>query len=206
MSDAERHVYVERLYKCVIPPEKGGWQLHDQSMFQSIGAPLDSLMFNTGVMVLSPGHHADLLRSIYDKDHDSRLYEQPFLSAEICSRGIAQVISARFNWSVHEILMLGFAELPVPPITLKHIEQLLFVLRNEMKKAYFLHFCGSMPLMSLLYQAGIHSLEEPLPEPGLTCRGACTDHITAAKISGRVTTDMRVDTRITPATSSGRLP
>ena len=31
-------------------------------------------------------------------------------------------------------------------------------------------------------------------------------HITAVKISGRVMTDMRVETRITPATSSGRFP
>ena len=163
MSDVEKHVYIERLYNCVIPPQHAGWRLHDQSIFKSIGAPLDCQMFNTGVMALSPRHHADLLRGIYDKDYNSRVYEQPFLSAEISTRGIAQLISPRFNWSAHEILMMNFPEVPADPVTPKLLEQLIFVFHNEMKKAYFMHFCGSMPFMSLLYRVGIHSLEDSLP-------------------------------------------
>ena len=57
------------------------------------------------------------------------------------------------------MLELHFLQRPSHPVTDKLIDQLLFVLRNEMAKAYFLHFAGSMPTMTLLYQLGIHSLD-----------------------------------------------
>jgi len=162
MSEAEQHIYFERLYKLKVPPSNGrrAWQLHHQSAFEKAGAAADMPMFNGGLLVLSPQHHAQLMRTIYDRDSDTRLYEQPFISIELSSRGLAQVISSRFNWSVHEVLQLSFQEQPTQPVTEKILEQLLFVLRNEMSKAYFLHFAGSMPLMTLLYRLGIHSLED----------------------------------------------
>jgi hypothetical protein len=162
MSAAEQHIYFERLYKLKVPPSNGrrAWQFHHQSGFEKAGAAADTPMFNSGVLVLSPPHHAQLMRSIYDRDSDTRLYEQPFLSIELASRGLAEVISPRFNWSVHEVLQLSFREQPTQPVTERVLEQLLFVLRNEMNKAYFLHFAGSMPLMTLLYRLGIHSLED----------------------------------------------
>jgi hypothetical protein len=162
MSEAEQHIYFERLYKLKVPPANGrrAWQFHHQSGFEKASVAADTPMFNTGLMVLSPRHHARLMRSIYDRDSDSRLYEQPFVSLELACRGLAQVISSRFNWSVHEVLELSFREQPTQPVTEKVLEQLLFVLRNEMDKAYFLHFAGSMPLMTLLYRRGIHSLED----------------------------------------------
>jgi hypothetical protein len=167
MSDAEKHIYIERAYNRQFPPENGllAWRLHGQSVFERLGLPARADMFSRGVFVFSPRHHAAMLRDVYDGNQDSSLHEQPFISAEICTRGLAQMLSARFGWSVHEALELGFAERPSPPVTSKLLEQLVFVIRNELAKAYFLDFAGSRPLMSLLYQAGIPSLEDMPPSP-----------------------------------------
>ncbi len=167
MSDAEKHIYIERVYNRQFPPENGllAWRLYCQSVLEGIGLPASTDMFSRGVLVLSPRHHAAMLGQVYNGDQDSSLHEQPFISAEICTRGLAQMLSPRFGWSVHEALELGFVERPSHPVTSKLLEQLVFVLRNEIAKAYFLDFAGSRPLMSLLYQAGIRSLEDVPSSP-----------------------------------------
>ena len=72
MSEAERHIYFERIYRIKIPPAnvQRAWQFHCGSIFERIGASSDTPMFNGGVLVMSPWHHAMLLRSIYERDHD----------------------------------------------------------------------------------------------------------------------------------------
>jgi predicted O-methyltransferase YrrM len=172
MSDAERHIYMERLYNRQFPLENGllAWRLHGQSVLEGLGLPTSTDMFSRGVFVFSPRHHAAMLRDVYEGDRDSSLHEQPFISAEIGARGLAEILSPRFGWNVHEAIELGFAERPSHPVTSKLLEQLVFVLRNEIAKAYFLDFLGSRPLLSLLYQAGIRSLEDMLPSPSLQQR------------------------------------
>jgi len=91
MSDAEKHIYIERLYSRQFPPENGllAWRLHGQSVLEGLGLPASTDMFSRGVFVFSPRHHAAMLRDVYDGDRDSSLHEQPFISAQIGARGLA---------------------------------------------------------------------------------------------------------------------
>jgi hypothetical protein len=169
MSEAEQHIFIERFYGVVLTPEMArvAWRKHHRKTLDRIGAPVNAPMLNTGVMVMSRQHHATLLRSIYAQDLDTRLYEQPFISAELSRFGLAEIISPRFNWDVHEILVMNFVEFPTLPISVEMKALLLFILRNEMKKAYFLHFATSMTLMTLLSEWGIFSLEDNVGAPAV---------------------------------------
>lgn len=158
MSEAEQHIYVERLYGLRIPPEiaQRNWLQHHQSCFEEVGIMQTRIpMYNGGLLVVSPFHHAFFLREIYCRNGDSRLYEQPFLSAALAAGKAVKVVSPRFNWSVHEAFLLHFLDRN-RAITL---DEILVFVRNEMNKAYFLHFAGSMPIMKWLFQSGNFLLE-----------------------------------------------
>ncbi|MDP2012060.1 MAG: hypothetical protein Q8K11_17965 [Phenylobacterium sp.] len=150
-SEAEKHIYFERLHNLMVEPQLAplAWRFTEENGFSESeidgeGAP----MLNTGVLVMSPQHHNGLLLEIYASESASRLYEQPLLSREIHRAGLLVPITPRFNWVIHERRILDFAEIE----TVEHPEvwRLINHLRNELSKAYFLHFAGSMSIMQHL--------------------------------------------------------
>lgn len=150
-SDAEKHIYFERLHNLVVDPQLAplAWRFTEENGFSESeidgeGAP----MLNTGVLVMSPRHHNALLQAIYASESASRLYEQPLLSREIHQAGLLVPITPRFNWVIHERRILDFADID----TVEHpqVDRLIGHLKNELTKAYFLHFAGSMNIMQHL--------------------------------------------------------
>jgi hypothetical protein len=135
-SEAEKHIYFERLHKVVVEPQLAdlAWQFTEDNGFAESEIDREGArMLNTGVLVMSPQHHNGLLKEIYASDSASRLYEQPALSHEIARRDVLTPITPRFNWVVHERRVLDFAHVE----TLEHpdMPQLLAHLRNELSKA-----------------------------------------------------------------------
>jgi len=154
LSPAELHVYLERLHNVSIGPDQVDrlWEMHVGNQFSHAGIPPgEATMFNTGVMVLSPPHHADLLRAVYDRgDPDNPFHTQPVLSRVMSRLGLHAPLSARFNWSMHEALMLRFTHPPTPPLSRQQAQELLAFVVDEIHKAYFVHFGGCQPLLSTL--------------------------------------------------------
>lgn len=150
-SEAEKHIYFERLHKVVVEPQLAdlAWQFTEDNGFAESEIEREGArMLNTGVLVMSPQRHNAMLKDIYASDSASRLYEQPALSHEIARRDLLTPITPRFNWVIHERRVLDFAHVE----TIEHPEmpRLIAHLRNELSKAYFLHFAGSMNIMQHL--------------------------------------------------------
>lgn len=150
-SEAEKHIYFERLHQVVVEPQLAdlAWQFTEDNGFAESEIDREGArMLNTGVLVMNPQRHNAMLKDIYTSDSASRLYEQPALSREIARRDLLTPVTPRFNWVVHERRVLDFADVE----TLEHPEmpRLVAHLRNELSKAYFLHFAGSMNIMQHL--------------------------------------------------------
>lgn len=150
-SEAEKHIYFERLHQVVVEPQLAdlAWQFTEDNGFAESEIDREGArMLNTGVLVMNPQRHNAMLKDIYSSDSASRLYEQPALSREIARRDLLTPVTPRFNWVVHERRVLDFADVE----TLEHPEmpRLVAHLRNELSKAYFLHFAGSMNIMQHL--------------------------------------------------------
>jgi hypothetical protein len=161
LSSAQKHVYLERLYKQRIAAESAEavWLLHNNSPFERDGIDVkDCKMLSTGVMVLSPCHHRQLFRECYSKEGTTQLYEQPALSYVIWHSGLMQSLSPRFNWTVHEAMTLYFNRVPQLPLLDGEMANIHTFVENEYEKAYFLHFAGSMPLMKLVAFNSPHTL------------------------------------------------
>ena len=150
-SEAEKHIYFERLHQVVVEPQLAdlAWQFTEDNGFAESEIDREGArMLNTGVLVMSSPHHNALLKEIYASESGSRLYEQPALSHEIARRDLLTAITPRFNWVIHERRILDFADID----TVEHpeVSRLINHLRNELAKAYFLHFAGSMNIMQHL--------------------------------------------------------
>jgi hypothetical protein len=109
----------------------------------------------TGVMVMSPRHHRELLEHVYQSydDGGSNLfnYEMRPLSHEIQLRGFQHWIDPRFNalvWWMFLHRSVGQGRAPTPS------EMSDFVL-DAYRSSYFLHFAGAANLMPLLGSAGL---------------------------------------------------
>jgi hypothetical protein len=154
MSGAERQIHLERTSGTVLDPvdADAAWQRHMSYQFRCAGIETDRApMLNTGVLVLSPVHHAPLLREVYHQTYvECRLYEQPALSYAIWRRGLQTPLSARYNWSMHEARTLRFPPEPGMLIGQREQREVLVFIREEMEKAYFLHFCGYMGVLTVL--------------------------------------------------------
>jgi hypothetical protein len=157
ISDAERLLFVERLYDVQFQPdvEQMIWTGEVEKNYSDHKVTPHDTMFNTGVLVVSPAHHNDLFLQCYEGEHVGRLYEQPMLSHEIIQRDLAHLISSRFNWGLQEGLLLYLPEI----LRLKGRPQAMhepvlklavYLVRRELANSYFLHFYGSMGLMARL--------------------------------------------------------
>ncbi|MET0275172.1 MAG: hypothetical protein ABW360_19465 [Phenylobacterium sp.] len=154
MSEAEKHIYVERMHGIEVDPRLAmrAWAFHEGNRMTANGVADESVpMLSTGVLVLSPQHHNEALLETYARDGAGRLYEQPHMSEVLHRRGLVQAISPRFNWLVHEVLVLNFTNWG-QPMSQADTETVVAHMARELEKAYFLHYAGSMNLLRHLAQ------------------------------------------------------
>jgi hypothetical protein len=152
LSEAERLIYLERLYGVQFRADMAAmaWSQETYKHYTHDALPEHDVMYNTGVMVLSPPHHSDLFRDVYQGKEYGKLYEQPLLSHEIIERGLAQELVPRFNWGVHESLVMYTWRWNYGDISRYHAAS-RFLVERELDNAYFLHFYGSMAVMKLYF-------------------------------------------------------
>ena len=145
MSAYQRQIFVERLVKTSygdVDPELL-WKFFQQNNFGQYGITSESgLMFNAGVMVLSPREHNGLFLRVYENEDRGRLFEQPYLSHILVSENAYHKISPRFNWGVLELVVLQYPQLFGRPTSIDEIKGIMPHLLNELDKAFFLHFAG----------------------------------------------------------------
>jgi hypothetical protein len=100
----------------------------------------------TGVLVLSPSRHRELLEHVYyryeDKGAAAFNYEMRPLSFEIQERDLAWWIDRRFNALLPFLLLLDNARQPI-----RTEAELVATIRSHMAENYFLHFAGLQHLM-----------------------------------------------------------
>lgn len=156
-SAAERMLFMERLYQARFLPtaEQIVWAAEVEKNYIDHQVPPHDVMFNTGVMVVSPQHHNELFLRCYEGDQVDRLYEQPLLSHEIIERDLAYPINSRFNWGIQEALFIYLPEIirlkEHPPAFVEPVLKLArYLVRCELANSYFLHFYGTMNLMKRL--------------------------------------------------------
>ena len=108
LSESEKLIYIERLYNCQFRADVAdmAWSEEMRKHYLFDELPGHDVMYNTGVMVLSPGYHNQLFRDVYKGKQYGQLYEQPRLSHEIIERGLAHELPPRFNWGIHESLVM----------------------------------------------------------------------------------------------------
>ncbi len=155
LSHVEKHLYYERIYGFGIRPDKVDefLDIENRSIFSQYDITSGSVMYNTGVLVLSPEHHEALFQEIYALEDKGRLYEQPYLSDAIWQRGLAHEISARFNWGIFEAIVLYVPDKltrSLLQITKEDFHLLQALILKEFKNSYFMHFYGCMGLMQVL--------------------------------------------------------
>jgi hypothetical protein len=114
--------------------------------------PRFEAVVQTGVMVLSPAHHAELLRRAYDRYEDRGAilnYEMRPLSWELLEAGVVEWIDPRFNeiWGSHAALHHPF--LIADPAH----ESAPAAVRRALESVHFLHFAGSGDALDLVEPA-----------------------------------------------------
>lgn len=154
LSLAEKHIFIEKCVRLQIPAERAGpvWGAVQNKVYRDSGIVTDCTeMVATGVMVLAPHHHRDLLLETYREEERSRSYEQAHLSLKILERGLLHALSPRWNWGVWDSLMIHHRERAGVPTPTQYFEDLV---RAELDNAYFLHFYQVYFLLEALASRG----------------------------------------------------
>jgi hypothetical protein len=111
----------------------------------------------TGVMVLSPRHHRELLEHVYARYEDlggyAMNYEMRPLSFEVQARNLHHWIDSRFN------TLTGFLQLAHERLDARRAlatsEELAAFLTVAYRQNYFLHFAGRQDQMRVAYACGL---------------------------------------------------
>lgn len=154
LSVAEKHILIERRFRRIISSAEASdtWGAIQNSIYSKHGLETSLTdMVNTGVMVLSPRHHRELLETVFlEPEAGYRSHEQAYLSHALLTNGILHVLSPRFNWGLWDSAMLfNVALLDKRLIGVDFIKHIPFI-RCELEKAYFLHFNQMFHVMKLL--------------------------------------------------------
>jgi hypothetical protein len=149
-----------RLYEAVIARSNRAQGIEDSRDPYAAFAltPAFPRLLNTGVMVLSPRHHATLLRHVYDAYEDKGApgynYEMRPLSHEILRRGLDHAINRRFN-----LLWPHYAHVFHPAIDRRYpvMSGLVYAVATAFVNGFFLHFAGSQSDMRFLQYVAANS-------------------------------------------------
>jgi hypothetical protein len=108
-------------------------------------------MVQTGVLVLSPTAHRDVLEHVYNTYEDiggePMNYEMRPLSFEVQERGMAHWLDPRFNALVG---VLRLRDDIIRAGIVRNLEEEARFIRDAYQANYFLHFAGQHKLMELL--------------------------------------------------------
>ncbi len=103
----------------------------------------------TGVMVLSPAHHREILEEVYHtKEHDILVSEQVYAGRAILQHELAHWIDQRFN-----ALVFFLRDIEHQRAALDTEPKLIAAMRKWISHYYFLHFAAVQDLLSLAPQA-----------------------------------------------------
>jgi lipopolysaccharide biosynthesis glycosyltransferase len=150
LSPAEAQVYLESRLKIQLSPHnvQTSWRTAMRERYATYNTPPHDVMFNTGVLVLSPAHHNEALKSVYSYPQISQLYEQPRLSHSLLEHDLVYTLSPRYNWGIMEPIELIFNKGRIGDETPEFMAQIIHVIvRSQLNCAYFLHFYGAMNLL-----------------------------------------------------------
>lgn len=140
LSAAEKHILMEKTFHLRTPPDSAEtvWGAIQNKVYRdNMIATERTEMVATGVMVLSPRHHRDVLLDTYGESNHSRAYEQPHLSLRLLERGMFHKMTPRWNWGIWDVLMLHHRDQANRPMSVDYFKGLV---RTELDNAYFLHF------------------------------------------------------------------
>ena len=150
LSDTEMQIYVERLNGITLAVESYE-TVRAQTrrfMYANNEVPEHDIAYNTGVMILSPEHHAEMLASCYAQPEVTDIYEQPYLSHRLVESDLAFAINPRFNWGFIESLNIYFRSgLRGDEDEAYLTRSVLHLARAELRNAYFLHFYSAMDFL-----------------------------------------------------------
>ena len=150
LSPASGQTYLECLTGATLRPEDFAtdWRRSRHGLYLKENLPPHDVVFNPGVMVLSPVHHNDVLTSLYPRPELSHETAKLQLSHRLIETGLAHPISPRFNWGVletyHLVVKLGLNGDEAPEFVARILH---FMVCAEMRNAYFTHFYGMMNLL-----------------------------------------------------------
>jgi hypothetical protein len=151
LSPSEAQVYLERKTNTRFSPRdvQTSWRTATKERYKICKTTPHDVLFNTGVMVLSPAHHNELLKGVYNSPENNRLFEQPELSHRLLEADLAYILSPRYNWGLIEPIELIFNAGMIGEETPEFMAQVMHVIvRSQLNCAYFLHFYGAMNLLS----------------------------------------------------------
>jgi hypothetical protein len=106
--------------------------------------PVFDQVVQTGVLVLSPKHHTEILESVYFSYEETKSpewnYEMRPLSYELLSAGCVHWLDARFN------IIWGSYKIHLYPFLMNHPEhpRAKECLEDVLSRVYFLHFAGGV--------------------------------------------------------------
>jgi len=147
--------FLERLRGRSYPPHQDSrvWS-EDQRFWQhGLQHPTHEIV-QTGVLVLSPSHHAPLLRQVYDGQYPVDLpgYEQMPLSSAILVNDLLQHLNSRFNAVIYEILFADYPYLLSSSVPNKQY-LLAMAVAAVYVNAFFAHFAYQQDLVESLAMA-----------------------------------------------------
>jgi hypothetical protein len=151
LSPAQAQIYLEGKTKMKFTPQSVliSWPTAMRALYARHDTPPHDVMINTGVMVLSPAHHNEVLKSAYAYPQFSHLSEQPRLSHCLLEQDLAHFLSPRYNWGIIETVELVLNNGAFGDESPEFIAQFLHIIvRSQLKCAYFLHFYGAMTLLT----------------------------------------------------------
>lgn len=140
LSASQKHILMEKTFHLKCPPQHAEevWGAVQNKVYRDNGIETDRVdMAATGVMVLTPRLHSEVLRDTYGETQRSRAYEQPYLSIRLLERRLFHKISPRWNWGVWDSLMLHHRDQANRPMSMDYFKGMV---RSELDNAYFLHF------------------------------------------------------------------
>jgi hypothetical protein len=139
------------------PYERAGgryWQADQDSCYQMYGlAPRPEGIIQTGVLVVSPEHHAPIFRSVYDASYavETTTYEQTPLSHALLTASLFQPIDTRFNSVIQETALVYYPFV-LDQQTPTRDALLEVAIRIQLANNFFLHFAHAADWLCFLAQ------------------------------------------------------
>lgn len=156
LHDDMKAVFLERVRRGVKVTPGGGaaaWADDQRVFYRRVGLePTSSDIVQTGVLVLSPAHHRDMLQRVYRAKLKKivRSHEQLPLSAEILDGGRLHRLDSRFNLVFAERAIVHYPYLFEKKQHPQYAELARLAVATEFRNSFFLHFAYDLSFSTYL--------------------------------------------------------